>query len=135
MFYANRDATLCDMISMASTCYRQLHATCARHITPSRRAFIRCCKHGGGAASRALRSASRRRLPLRNTCHILRKLLIQGARALLRVVGRHDDRQSRWVRQLLKRRHKHIVAVALANKLARTIWALLVKGEAFEMAR
>jgi len=65
----------------------------------------------------------------------LRKLLIQGARALLRVVGRHDDRQSLWVRQLLTRRHKHVVAVALANKLARTIGALLVKGEAFEMAR
>jgi transposase len=65
----------------------------------------------------------------------LRKLLIQGARALLRVAGRHDDRQSLWVRQLLTRRHKHVVAVALANKLARTIWALLVKGEAFEMAR
>jgi len=65
----------------------------------------------------------------------LRKLLIQGARALLRVVGRHDDRQSRWARQLLTRRHKHVVAVALANKLARTIWALLVKGEAFEMPR
>jgi transposase len=65
----------------------------------------------------------------------LRKLLVQGARAIMRVVGRHDDRQSQWVRQLLTRRHKHVVAVALANKLARTIWALLVKGEQFEMAR
>lgn len=65
----------------------------------------------------------------------LRKLLVQGARAIMRVVGRHDDRQSRWVRQLLTRRHKHVVAVALANKLARTIWALLVKGEQFEMVR
>lgn len=65
----------------------------------------------------------------------LRKLLIQGARAVLRVVSRHDDRQSQWVRQLSARRHKHVVAVALANKLARTIWAMLVKGEAFVMAR
>jgi len=65
----------------------------------------------------------------------LRKLLVQGARAIMRVVDRHDDRQSQWVRQLLERRHKHVVAVALANKLARTIWALLVKGEQFEMVR
>jgi len=65
----------------------------------------------------------------------LRKLLIQGARAVLRVISRHDDRQSQWGRQLLARRHKHVVAVALANKLARTIWALLVKGEGFVMAR
>jgi len=65
----------------------------------------------------------------------LRKLLVQGARAIMRVAKRHDDPQSLWVRQLLARRHKHVVAVALANKLARTIWALLVKGEAFAMAR
>ena len=65
----------------------------------------------------------------------IRKLLVQGARAIMRVVGRHDDRQSLWVRQLLERRHKHVVAVALANKLARTIWALLVKGDQFEMVR
>ena len=65
----------------------------------------------------------------------LRKLLVQGARAIMRVVGRHDDRQSQWVRQLLTRRHKHVVAVALANKLAHTVWALLVKGEQFEMVR
>lgn len=65
----------------------------------------------------------------------LRKLLVQGARAIMRVAGRHDDRQSQWVRALLTRRHKHVVAVALANKLARTIWALLVKGDEFEMVR
>mgnify|MGYP001820085036 CR=1 FL=1 len=65
----------------------------------------------------------------------MRKLLVQGARAIMRVVERHDDRQSRWVRQLLARRHKHVVAVALANKLARTIWALLVKGDQFEVVR
>lgn len=36
----------------------------------------------------------------------LRKLLVQGARAIMRVVGRHNDRQSQWVRQLLTRRHE-----------------------------
>jgi len=65
----------------------------------------------------------------------LRKLLVQGARAIMRVAGRHNDRLSNWVRELMTRRHKHVVAVALANKMARTIWALLVKGEQFEMAR
>jgi transposase len=65
----------------------------------------------------------------------LRKLLVQGARAIMRVVGRHNDRLSNWVRELMTRRHKHIVAVALANKMARTIWALLVKGEQFETVR
>ena len=65
----------------------------------------------------------------------VRKLLVQGARAIMRVVGRHNDRLYNWVRELMARRHKHVVAVALANKMARTIWALLVKGELFEMTR
>lgn len=65
----------------------------------------------------------------------LRKLLVQGARAIMKVAGRHNNRLCNWVRELMARRHKHVVAVALANKMARTIWALLVKGEQFEMAR
>jgi transposase len=65
----------------------------------------------------------------------LRKLLVQGARAIMRVAGRHNNRLCNWVRELMTRRHKHVVAVALANKMARTIWALLVKGEQFEMVR
>ena len=64
----------------------------------------------------------------------LRTLLVQGARAIMKVARRHEDRQSQWVRQLSLRRHKHVVAVALANKLARTIWAMLIKGDAFRLA-
>jgi hypothetical protein len=52
----------------------------------------------------------------------------------MKVAKRHEDRQSQWVRQLSVRRHKHVVAVALANKLARTIWAMLIKGDAFRLA-
>lgn len=51
----------------------------------------------------------------------LRTLLIHGARA---VIGRARQREP-WVEQLLARRPKNAVAVALANKMARTIWALL----------
>jgi len=65
----------------------------------------------------------------------LRKLLVQGARAVIRVAGRHDNRLCNWVRELMTRRHKHVVAIALANKMARLIWALLVKGDQFEMAK
>jgi transposase len=64
----------------------------------------------------------------------LRTLFVQGARAALQVVGRRDDAQSRWLKQLLLRRHKHVVAVALANKLARVVWALLAKGESYQPA-
>lgn len=73
-------------------------------------------------------------IPKRDETYV-RKLLVQGARAIMRVVGRHNDRLYNWMRELIAWRHKHVVAVALANKKARTIWALRVKGEQFETTR
>ena len=61
----------------------------------------------------------------------LRTLLIQGARAVLRVVDQKDDPRSRWLQNLCSRRNKNIAAVALANKNARIIWALLTKETDF----
>lgn len=55
----------------------------------------------------------------------LRHLLIQGGWSIIRHCQTADDRLSRWARQLIERRGKHRVAVALANKLARIIWAML----------
>jgi transposase len=58
----------------------------------------------------------------------LRTLFVQGARAVLQTVGRRHDRLGQWLQQLLIRRHKHVVAIALANKMARVTWAVLAKG-------
>jgi transposase len=57
----------------------------------------------------------------------LRTLLIHGARAVLKVAGQKDDPRSRWLQNLCSRRNKNIAAVALANKNARIVWALLSK--------
>lgn len=57
----------------------------------------------------------------------LRTLLIHGARSVLKVAGQKDDPRSRWLQNLCGRRNKNIAAVALANKNARIVWALLVK--------
>ena len=54
----------------------------------------------------------------------LRTLLIHGARAVVRVSERQAQTDS-WLKRLLARRHKNVAAVALANKNARTVWALL----------
>jgi len=54
----------------------------------------------------------------------LRKILIQGAWSIIRYADRGDDRLSRWARQLIERRGKHKAAIAVANKLARIIWAI-----------
>jgi transposase len=64
----------------------------------------------------------------------LRKLLIHGARATLRWVKLHTDRRSQWIRELLKRRGWNRTAVAVANKNARIVWALLSRGGVYGAA-
>ena len=65
----------------------------------------------------------------------LRTLLIHGARAALaRAAGKHDPR-SLWLSKLRLRRHPNVAAVALANKNARIIWAMLSGNEDYEMQR
>lgn len=58
----------------------------------------------------------------------LRTLLIHGARAVLT----HTKEPSAWVQELGKRRPPNVVTVALANKMARTIWALLAHDRPYE---
>ncbi|HEK2197571.1 TPA: IS110 family transposase, partial [Pseudomonas aeruginosa] len=55
----------------------------------------------------------------------LRTLLIHGARAVVRCCANKTDARSRWLQGLLQRRPANVVAVALANKNARILWALL----------
>ncbi|RUV80494.1 IS110 family transposase, partial [Mesorhizobium sp. M1A.F.Ca.IN.020.32.1.1] len=57
----------------------------------------------------------------------LRSLLVLGATSVLRHM-RGNDKTPKWLNGLLKRRPYKVVAVALANKMARIIWALLTKG-------
>jgi len=58
----------------------------------------------------------------------VRKLLIPGARATLRWVKLQTDKRSQWIRGLLARRGWNRTAVAVANKNARIVWALLSRG-------
>ena len=62
----------------------------------------------------------------------LRTLLIHGARAALRVASRRTDRRSRWAVATRDRRGENIAAVALANKNARTAWAVLARGTGYD---
>jgi transposase len=60
----------------------------------------------------------------------LRKLLIHGAQSVLRHL-KHEQADS-WLGQLAKRRHRNVAAVALANKNARILWALLAHGREYQ---
>jgi len=57
----------------------------------------------------------------------LRRLFIHGARSIL--IRERKKYAGDWMTQLESRAHASVVAVALANKLARIAWAVLVKGE------
>nr|WP_226895874.1 IS110 family transposase [Polymorphobacter sp. PAMC 29334] len=60
----------------------------------------------------------------------LRQMLVVGSMAVIRTAERHGTRRP-WVLQLLARRSKKVAAVALANKMARIIWALMTNGERY----
>ncbi|CAH0443018.1 IS110 family transposase ISPath1 [Ralstonia pseudosolanacearum] len=62
----------------------------------------------------------------------IRRLLVQCARAYMQRLGRQTGRLADWVRSMLMRRHSNVVACALANKLARTAWALATHNTAFK---
>ena len=55
----------------------------------------------------------------------LRTLLVHGARSVLRVAERKAGYATSWIAGVVKRRHPNVAAVALANKNARIVWALL----------
>ncbi len=61
----------------------------------------------------------------------LRRLLVQCARVIMQNAPKWQSAMAQWTVQLLTRRHSNVVACALANKLARIVWAVLVKGEAY----
>lgn len=63
----------------------------------------------------------------------IRRLLVQCARAYMMRLERQKGRLADWVRQMLMRRHSNVVACALANKLARTAWALVSRGTNFDV--
>ncbi len=58
----------------------------------------------------------------------LRCLLVHGARSAARTAKDKEDRLSRWIISLQARRHPNVVAVALANKMARMAWAMMTRG-------
>ena len=58
----------------------------------------------------------------------LRCLLVHGARSAMRTAKDKEDRLSRWIVNLQTRRHSNVVAVAMANKMARMAWVIMTRG-------
>jgi transposase len=63
----------------------------------------------------------------------IRRLLIVGAMSRLNWLGRQSIVKGSWLAQMLTRKPRMLVAIALANKMARTIWAIIVRKEDYRV--
>jgi transposase len=62
----------------------------------------------------------------------LRQLLVIGATAVIKVAVRPGNKlATEWLLKLLQRRPRKLAAVALANKMARMVWAVMTRNEAY----
>ena len=61
----------------------------------------------------------------------IRRLLVIGATAVIRWASRRGAPKGSWLAWMLERKPVPVVAVALANKMARGIWAMLTRGESY----
>jgi transposase len=66
---------------------------------------------------------------------MLRSVLVAGATAVIQQARQGRGRASPWLLALLKRKPPKLAAVALANKIARIAWKLMVTGESYDGAR
>jgi transposase len=63
----------------------------------------------------------------------IRRLLVIGAHAVLRFVRSGKTVSNRWAAELIGRKPYKVAATALANKMARIVWALLTREEEFRV--
>jgi transposase len=63
----------------------------------------------------------------------IRRLLIVGAMAVVRGASRKGAPEGSWLNRMLARKPRMLVAIALANKMARSIWAMLTKEEDYRV--
>src|SRR5262249_3093170 len=81
----------------------------------------------------ALRSALIAKLDIsKRGDRYLRSLFTTGALAVIRYAKLHGTKHRPWLTALLARRPTKVAAIALANKIARTAWAMMARGERYK---
>ena len=62
-------------------------------------------------------------------------MLVTGATSVINAANKPGSKlMTEWLRALLLRKPRKVVAVALANKMARVAWALMTRGEVYRHA-
>ncbi len=62
----------------------------------------------------------------------LRGLFVAGALSVIRYAKIHGTNHRPWLAALLARRPTKVAAIALANKIARMVWAMMARGERYK---
>ena len=62
----------------------------------------------------------------------LRGLFVAGALAVIRYAKIHGTKHRPWLTTLLARRPTKVAAIALANKIARMVWAVMARSERYK---
>jgi hypothetical protein len=62
-------------------------------------------------------------------------VLVRGATAVVKQVKPGYQQATAWLLALVQRRPRKVAAVALANKMARAVWAMMTSGEAYRRER
>ena len=78
------------------------------------------------------RRSVRERVGWRGLSRYLRRILVVGAHSVLRRARQNPEKYP-WLTQLLARRPFKVVAIALANKMARIAWALLARDGTYRV--
>ena len=65
--------------------------------------------------------------------HDVRRLLIIGAMSRIASTQRYGSGAGPWLQDKLDSKPKMVAAIALANKMARQLWAMLLKGETYKV--
>ena len=61
----------------------------------------------------------------------IRRLLVIGATSVIRYARGKAPGQGEWLKTLLDRKSARVASVALANKMARIAWSVLIRGEVY----
>ena len=112
-------------------------ATALAALAPSATTFKRGCDFAAWLGLTPLQRSSGGKQKLGETSRMgertLRRLLIIGASAAVRWAMRKGSTRDSWLSRMLERKPPMLVIVALANKTARIVWALMAKGETYRM--
>ena len=89
---------------------------------------------GSGSCRSSIRAGGKDRLGgiSKQGDRYLRSLFVAGALAVIRYAKIHGTKHRPWLTALLARRPTKVAAIALANKIARMVWAMMARGERYK---